>query len=247
MRTQPHNGLSLLRGSFMENKTNLNSNGKYQIRLKFSTYRRRSNRLESCPRISILCRVFQRQNKVYSYQTNKKKCYPALLLTVHDLWWLKSSHNAILSLRHGFQSNLPSSSDWSYIIRNGSRALPYITTFETLFQCSCPKNLLAGLLDDPKKRKQFFNHYFQNHDYFNLFILTRKFLLLTDRDYPARQSLQFIRGLQGFTDTTPPTVFVGGNCWPNYQEVVTRYPLCGSSELLHWGTIYSKLWIDSSG
>ena len=113
MRTQPHNGLSLLRGSFMENETNLNSNGKYQIRLKFSTYRRRSTRLESCPRISILCRVFQRQNKVYSYQTNKKKCYPALLFTVHDLWWLKSSHNAILSLRHGFQSNLPSSSSSS--------------------------------------------------------------------------------------------------------------------------------------
>ena len=66
-----------------------------------------------------------------------------------------------------------------------------------------------------------------------LFIFTRKFLLLTDRGFSACQSLQFIRGLQGFTDTSPSTVFVRGNRWPNYQEVVTRYPLCGSSELLY--------------
>lgn len=114
MRRQPHNGLSPIRGSFMENETNLNSNGKYQIRLNFSTYRRRSTRLESWPKnlnsglartvsvsrlkgltaetrgfqitsslalipFSILCRAFQRQNKVYSYQTNQKnviqRCY----------------------------------------------------------------------------------------------------------------------------------------------------------------------------
>lgn len=66
-----------------------------------------------------------------------------------------------------------------------------------------------------------------------LFIFTRKFLLLTDRGYSACQSLQFIRGLQGFTEILPSTVFVRGNRWPNYQEVVTRYPLCGSSELLY--------------
>lgn len=61
----------------------------------------------------------------------------------------------------------------------------------------------------------------------------KNFLLLTDRDYSACQSLQFIRGLQGFTDTTPPTIFVRRNPYPNYQEVVTRYPLCRSSELLY--------------
>lgn len=54
-----------------------------------------------------------------------------------------------------------------------------------------------------------------------------------DRGFSACQSLQFIRGLQGFTDTSPSTVFVRGNRWPNFQEVVTRYPLCGSSELLY--------------
>lgn len=66
-----------------------------------------------------------------------------------------------------------------------------------------------------------------------LLIWAWKCFFLTDHDYSAFQSLQFIRGLQGFTDTTPPTVFVRGNRYPNYQEVVTRYPLCGSSELLY--------------
>ena len=117
------------------------------------------------------------------------------------------------------------------MIGNGWRA--YITTFQfgSLFRCSCFK-ITRRITWRSEEKEDIFQPLLLK-PWLLLFIFTRKFLLLTDRVYSAFQSLQFIRGLQGFTDTSPSTVFVRGNRWPNYQEVVTRYPLCGSSELLY--------------
>ncbi|XP_078376032.1 uncharacterized protein LOC144659459 [Oculina patagonica] len=44
------------------------------------------------------------------------------------------------------------------------------------------------------------------------------------------RTLELVRGLKCFSDTSP-TVRIEGDCWPPYGEVVTRFPLCGSSEL----------------
>ncbi|KAL9966433.1 hypothetical protein ACROYT_G024506 [Oculina patagonica] len=42
--------------------------------------------------------------------------------------------------------------------------------------------------------------------------------------------MELVRGLKCFSDTSP-TVWIDGDCWPPYGEVVTRYPLCGASKM----------------
>jgi len=42
--------------------------------------------------------------------------------------------------------------------------------------------------------------------------------------------LELVRGLNSFPDATP-TVWIKGDCWPPYGEIVTKYPLCGATKL----------------
>ena len=43
-------------------------------------------------------------------------------------------------------------------------------------------------------------------------------------------TLEHVRGSKCFSETAP-TVWIEGDSWPPYEEVVTRYPLCGASKL----------------
>ena len=43
--------------------------------------------------------------------------------------------------------------------------------------------------------------------------------------------LEFVRGSEGYSDKTP-TAWLRGGGHPPYQEVVTRFPLCGATELV---------------
>lgn len=43
--------------------------------------------------------------------------------------------------------------------------------------------------------------------------------------------VEFVRGLQGLSDETS-TVWVQGDLWPRYEEVVTRVPICASTKLV---------------
>ncbi|XP_066029289.1 uncharacterized protein [Pocillopora verrucosa] len=46
----------------------------------------------------------------------------------------------------------------------------------------------------------------------------------------AFRTLELVRGCQYFSATTP-TVWIQGDNWPSFSEIVTRYPLCGASKL----------------
>ena len=46
----------------------------------------------------------------------------------------------------------------------------------------------------------------------------------------AFRTLELVRGSQHFSETTP-TVWIQGDTWPSFGEIVTRYPLCGASKL----------------
>ena len=46
----------------------------------------------------------------------------------------------------------------------------------------------------------------------------------------AFRTLELVRGSQYFSATTP-TVWIQGDNWPSFSEIVTRYPLCGASKL----------------
>ena len=43
--------------------------------------------------------------------------------------------------------------------------------------------------------------------------------------------VEFVRGLQGLSDETS-TVWVQGDLWPRYEEIVTRVPICASTKLV---------------
>ena len=56
------------------------------------------------------------------------------------------------------------------------------------------------------------------------------FIVTVSEDSASSCTLELVRASNSFSDTTP-TVWIKGDCWPPYKEIITRYPLCGAAKL----------------